>query len=457
VSFVATFVLVFILIVRPQEIWPALAAFRLLDVFTGLAALGVVVDFAMGKQRQVLSPQLPFLGAFVAITYVSSIVMLGSKDGITQATTNATLAAVFMLVVMFGARTLPRFRTLVGLLVALAMFVSVVAIHQGQQDPVCLELPADSGSLDDTGTPDGRACETRHDCEKGGRTDVEYECERTGWFDTVSVERRVRYRGQLGDPNELSVYIGAVLPLLFALTSATKRWYAWALAAVCLAIGLYAVILTQSRGGQLVIGSVFAAYFISRYGWKGILAGVVFALPVLLLGGRAGEHAEASAEERTGLMYDAVTAALRHPIFGMGIHSFVEEAGHTTHNAYLLAAVDLGIPGFYFWSGLLWTSVKIPLTLVRHPPEDLDPRIKELATALLVSWIGMLVGIFFLSFTYKQLFFVWLGTCGALYGAVKNDHPKFEVKLAPSDFVIPGVFCLVILAATFVYTRLNPA
>jgi hypothetical protein len=457
VSFVATFILVFILVVRPQEIWPALAAFRLLDVFTGLAALGVIVDFVMGKQRQVQSPQLPFLGAFVAVTYVASIVMLGSRDGISQATANATLAAVFMLVVMFGARTLVRFRLLVGLLVALAMFVSVVAIHQGQQDPVCLELPIDSGALDDTGTSDGRACETRHDCYRGGRHDVEYECERTGWFETVSVERRVRYRGQLGDPNELSVFIGAVLPLLFALTSSVKRWYAWAFAALCLAIGLYAVILTQSRGGQLVIGSVFAAYFVSRYGWKGLLAGALFALPVILLGGRAGEHADASAEERTGLMYDAVTSALHHPIFGMGFHGFVEKAGHTTHNAYLLAAVDLGMPGFYFWSGLLWASVKIPLTLVREPPEDLDPNVKELATALLVSWVGMLVGIFFLSFTYKQLFFVWLGTCGALYGAVKNEHPKFEVRLTPSDFAIPAAFCASVLALTFVYTRLNPA
>jgi len=457
VSFVATFILVLILVVRPQEIWPALAAYRLLDVFTALAALGVVVDFLLGRQRHPYSPQLPFLGAFVAVTYVSSIVMLGSKDGITQATTNATLAAIFMLVVMYGARTLGRFRLHVALLVALAMFVSVVAIHQGQQAPVCLELPVDAGALDDTGTPDGRACETRHDCYRGGRTDVEYECERTGWFDTVSVERRVRYRGQLGDPNELSVYIGAVLPLLFALASTAKKWWAWIFLVVGLAIGLYAVILTQSRGGQLVIGSVFAAYFVSRYGWKGLLAGAIFALPVLLLGGRAGEHADASAEERTGLMYDAVTAALRHPIFGMGIHMFVEEAGHTTHNAYLLAAVDLGLPGFYLWSGLLWTSVKIPLTIVRRPPPDLDPWIKELSTALLVSWIGMLVGIFFLSFTYKQLFFVWLGTCGALYGAVKRDHEAFEVRLQVIDFVVPGAFCAAVLAVTFVYTRLNPA
>ena len=88
-SFFATLVLVFLLIIRPQEIWPALGVLHLLDVFTGLAVLGIIIDFATGKEKDPYSPQLPFLGAFVGANYLGSIVMLGVHIGVSQATTNA--------------------------------------------------------------------------------------------------------------------------------------------------------------------------------------------------------------------------------------------------------------------------------------------------------------------------------------------------------------------------------
>lgn len=456
-SFVATFVLVCILVLRPQEIWPFLTVFRLLDVFTGLALLGVGYDFMSRKQTRFYTPALPWLAVFVLWTYFASLVMLG-RDGLPLATTNASIAAIFMLVVTFGTRSLERLRMLLALLIACALFVSVVAVQQGRQEPECIEVSAETqDNVEDEGVPDGRDCETKHECEIGGRGDVDYLCEKMGWFNTVSVERRVRWRGQLADPNELAVYIGAVFPLLIALLAASKKWWQTALGVTMLiAPGLYAIILTQSRGGQLVVATVFTVYFVSRFGWKGVFGGAIFAVPVILLGGRSSEAATASADERSGLMYDAVTDALHYPFFGLGFQRFVEEHGHTTHNAYLLAAVDLGLPGFYLWAGLVWASVKVPLAVVRRPPPGLDPGVKDLAKAILVSWLGMLVGIFFLSFTYKQIFFVWLGCCGALYGAVKDKHPEFDVSYGKKDFLVPAGFVGMIMTATYIYTRLHP-
>jgi hypothetical protein len=107
----------------------------------------------------------------------------------------------------------------------------------------------------------------------------------------------------------------------------------------------------------------------------------------------------------------------------------------------------------FVWSGLVWSSLKIPLTLVKRPPEGLDPRFGRIAFALVASFAGMAVGIFFLSFTFKQLFFIWLGMAGALYGAVRSEHPTFKVESSWKDLAGVAIADLAILLFIFVYTR----
>jgi hypothetical protein len=457
-AFFATFVLIIVLVFRPQEIWPILNAFRLLDVFTALATIGVGVDFALRKTRHPFTPQLPFLAGFILTAYFISALFVG-RQGITLATSRAVIAGVFMLAVTYGARTPERLRSLLALIVTLAAIVAGIAIHQGRSEAVCLEIPAvtDENREDDdfSGEPDGRNCENRGDCTKGGRGDVDYECEKLGMFHTVSVERRVRWRGQLSDPNELSVFLGGTIPFLLAAIAVSKKTFVRVAALALIGVLLYGVILTQSRGGQLVVAVVFAAYFTMKFGLKGLVGAAVLALPVIMLGGREGVNADASADERMGVLYDAITSFLHRPI-GQGIDQFTDEHHITAHNAYVLAAVDLGIVGFFAWTGLLWTSIKIPLMIVRRPPENLDPMLRAIAVALLVSLLGVAVGIFFLSFTYKQLFFVWLGISGALYGAVKKDDPTFEVRAGAKDVFGLIVADIALVGIIYVYTRMNP-
>ena len=63
----ASLVLVFVLVIRPQEIWPAIEALHPLEVFTALALLGVIVDVALGRQKNLYTPQLPFLLHFLLL------------------------------------------------------------------------------------------------------------------------------------------------------------------------------------------------------------------------------------------------------------------------------------------------------------------------------------------------------------------------------------------------------
>jgi O-antigen ligase len=321
------------------------------------------------------------------------------------------------------------------------------------------------GRTPDPDTADGRECGMPSDCRGEDDWGTEWACERIGLFKTMSVAGRVRWRGQLGDPNELSVFVGAVIPLLFAVglpirNAASNRGpgrqkLLAIFAGVMIAVGLYAVILSQSRGGQLVIATVFSFMFVSRFGKKGLVLAAVLALPVLLLGGRDDAFAEDSSNERLELLAEGVRLFLAHPIRGVGVDQFADQVNHpshlTAHNSYLLAAAETGLPGFFFWSGIVWSSLKIPITALKTP--SLSAEIRAIANAMLVSFCGIAVGIFFLSFTYKQLLFVWFGLAGAFYCVMREADPSVRVTMGWRDWVGLVTADIVVIGLIYGYTR----
>src|SRR5262249_60221195 len=115
-----------------------------------------------------------------------------------------------------------------------------------------------------------------------------------------------------------------------------------------IAVVMTEIVLTQSRGGQLTLAAVLGAYFIKKYGYKrGALVGVVMAIPVVLLGGRSDDAANESMIERLGANCAGIKMLLWHPVIGVGLGNFTEEHPHTAHNAYILAAGELGFPGIF--------------------------------------------------------------------------------------------------------------
>ena len=156
------------------------------------------------------------------------------------------------------------------------------------------------GERSGEGASDGRACDNEYICEAQGKPRTSYACEKVGLFETFTEGQRVRWRGTLGDPNELALLLGAVMPLAFALAGVSGSKWVGAVVASAVGLTLTCVVLTGSRGGQLVVMTVFGAYFVRRYGIRGLLLGAIFALPVVLFGGRAGEEADSSSLERIG-------------------------------------------------------------------------------------------------------------------------------------------------------------
>jgi len=457
VALAGALLLVFVVLVRPQEFVPALHAFGVLNVLTALAVLGIATEVVLGKQTIRSTPQMPWLAAFVVWCFLVTVRRLG-RDGLTAAWDSVGLSAIFMLVVMFAITTEARWRALAAMLVAVGVLVSGTCIHQSQQPAECIAIDT-SGALGERsgeGEPDGRSCDNTYVCEQNGKEHVAYACEKVGLFGTFTEGWRVRWRGTLGDPNELALLLGALMPLSFAFASASPRHPKLAKLAALIALGLsmWCVVLTGSRGGQLVVVTVFGVYFVRRYGFKGLVAGAILALPVLLFGGRAGEEAESSSLERIDLLYDGMDLIRSYPILGVGTGQFIEHTWNalTAHNSYVLAAAELGLPGSLLWLMLVYTSIKIPWVVATRPPPGLEGFV-PFARGLVVAFAAILVGVFFLSFCYKAVLFVFFGMSGAMYRVAQRACPSFEVRVTAKEVAHIAVADAAMLVFVLVYSH----
>lgn len=460
-ALIGVLLLVLFLLLRPMDLWPEIARLHSLEVLTAMTALGVGWETTAGRRASGPSPQLPWLVAFVVWSHAVSVARLGVEPGL-QAGWSVTLGPIFMLIVILAVRGIERLRAMVLLLLACAAFVSVVVVHQGAQPRQCIELREPEGAWVAVGThvepervPDGRACEGPRQCEAGGLPGADYACERAGAFGTFSTQGRVRWRGQLDDPNEVAVVIGALLPFLFMFAAKrpgagpaerARRATTLLVVALLVALGLWAMVLTQSRGGQLVFGAVMMCILVRRLGWWSVLAGVVLTVPMVVLSWRSGVDAESSSIERAEILSEGLQMLKAHPLVGIGVGQFAGEnpLNMAAHNSYLLIATEAGLPGYLLWCGLVWMTVKIPFTVATRPPPGLDRRLVRFADALAASTLGLLIGVFFLSFVYKHVFFVWLGLAGALHETVRTARPDFRVRMTGRDLL--GVCALAVAA-----------
>lgn len=452
-ALVGALALVLILLLRPMEIWPELSQLMPLELFACVTALGIAWEAYRETPPRPSVPQLTLLALFLAWCTVVTTGKLGLETGLSEMHA-LMLGPIFLVLVVFALSNLGRLRAMATLLVGLLALMCVVAVHQGAQPRNCLAIAGEGDDI--TYVSDGRECVSARACEKeSARDNTDYACERVGLFGTFSSGGRVRWRGQLGDPNELAVYVGIVLPFVVWLvpkrdptnTKTTFRRVAAAvIAGIIVVLGLWTVVLTQSRGGQIVICVVVVLIAARRFGVRSVIATLPLLLPVILISTRAGDEAESSTHERANILAEGLDTLRAHLFLGVGAQQFTDEVsvGFTAHNSYLLVATELGIPGCFLWCGLLWTSLKIPISLALQPPQEIDPRLVGFAEALAISMIGLLVGVFFLSFSYKQVFLVWLGLAGALYGAACREYPAYRIALTRRDF--GGICAFVVLA-----------
>jgi hypothetical protein len=436
--------LVIFLYLRPQEFVPGLSEWPLIHVSLAVAVLGLAHDVVERRTRLTPAPQLPWVAPF------SVWCLLGlayfRRDALLSQGTRVLTGLMIYLIMAHAVQRVRAFVMVVTTIFAIGLFVAYVGVDQGMSSFQCLV----KNRLDTSAPvyPDGQECVPGQDdeddddddalhgdlgrCVETGEPGVVYVCEHMGMLGTYSVGGgRVRYLGVLQDPNDLALATTLAVPFAFAFFE--MRRSALRLALLVFTVGVVGaeVVYTKSRGGQVTFGAVLGAYFIKKYGWKhGVFVGAAMILPIAVLGGRSGD-ADSSTLERLGCACAGIKMFSSYPLTGVGYGQFTEHHPLTAHNAYILAAGELGVVGMGLFAFILYLSIKIPIVVLRYDMgADVDARTtKALAMAMLAALSGAAVGIFFLSWTYHYVLWIHIGLSGALYSLVRARYHDFECRL----------------------------
>jgi hypothetical protein len=436
--------LIVFVLARPQEPLPLLQRVPFLHLFTALAVLGWVIDVRLRRLQPVAAPTLPWVaGLFLWIIIGTAVV--APEQLITRAIDTAILFVLYA-VIAHGVQRLRTFQLVAGVMAATCMFITLVCFHQGLARLQCVGGDENASEEEITSVPDGRPCENNEQCRgPDAEPGIVYRCEHVGLLGTYSIEERVRYRGELQDPNEVALTISAgALSLLIGFALRKRTPASVLLYGLGAAIVLYTVYLTQSRGGLVAAMLVPGVYLVRRYGIKGVAPVGLVALPLLMLGGRGGAAASAS----TQLRYEAWATGLKmfhhSPVLGVGARQFNEHHFLTAHNSFVLTLAELGFPGMVLFVAVVYLTFKSLFVGLR---ELRDVPGADAATvwgmSLLASMAGILFQINTLSFAYHSVLWIFFGLVGAWCSAIRHHRPEFRVRLTWRDLIIVMIACAV--------------
>jgi O-antigen ligase len=450
---------------RPHEWMKELAGIPFLYIFLGLTLVGLGADIAARETTFVVGPQLGLAVMFTAWCALSLLVKIPD-----QAAGKLPLLLICFLLYFLIAHSLQRVKSLVRVtlvIFACGVFVAVCCVYQGFQPFVCIivDLQNKSGhghtrKAKCNENEDKTPGEGTAECMAKGKPGVIYRCERWGLFDTSSIGGgRVRYLGVLMDPNECALATVAAIPFAFSFFERKKNFNRLLLLLSTLSIILLGVVFTKSRGGQLVFATALGAYFVRKFGYRrGIMVAALAAIPAIIMGGRGGAEADQSTIDRLQAAAAAIKMMLASPALGAGYTQFTEHHHLTAHNAYLLAVGETGFPGMVLFVCNIVLAMKVPVAVLRRdlPPTEDMATAKSLAMALLATFSGMSLGIFFLSWTYHYVLWIHFGLAGSLYSVVRAKDKKFKVGLGVYEIIAIIIGCVVVLVLmTFQIKRKN--
>lgn len=249
--------------------------------------------------------------------------------------------------------------------------------------------------------------------------------------------------GPFADPNYYAMSLLAMIPLIWTVVAREPLRSRLPAFAAC-AFVFVMLVRTGSRASFIAIGAMLVVlFFLSSLTGRVVLAGLAAVAFVILvafvpntlknrLGGAPTNHSgadENSASAHATLLATGLALTVDNPIFGVGPGNFAEtvvEEGRSRgiewarlgpHNAYTQISSEAGFPGILLFLLLIGFSFKNVISLLRQTaPKGAAPDADQyqLARGLLLSLTGTCTFIFFLGEAYNSVIYFWLGLASGL-------------------------------------------
>lgn len=268
---------------------------------------------------------------------------------------------------------------------------------------------------------------------------------------------RLRGLGEIHDPNDFAQLMVSTIPLAFCFWRPKKPLLNFAIVLLPVAVLIFGVFLTHSRGALLALMAITVVAIRPRIGTlpSVILAGGLFTVAKVLhfAGGR--DISVEAGSDRTSLWGQGLEVFKQHPLFGVGFGRLPDytDVHLTAHNSIVVCAAELGMFGLYFWSLYLLPTVRDALVVASpekvqdavpppqeeelypaptRKPEFLDKsEINRLGRIILLSLTGYLVASWFLSRSYVVTLFLLGGIVEVIFEmALRNGMVASRLKFS---------------------------
>jgi O-antigen ligase len=256
--------------------------------------------------------------------------------------------------------------------------------------------------------------------------------------------------GLTANPNDLAMMVDLILPLAVTVGLLAKTSWGRVSAFVIVGINLACLAATHSRGGFVGLAVMLLAALslaVRRKKWA-LIGLFIVALPIgvallpsslterLATIGSVESDDTGSSQARLTGMLAAMEYMANHPIAGAGlgqdIQAVIETLGtkgkwEHVHNSYLVVGADLGVTGLAIYLAMVIFAYRRVTKVERESLAAGREELSMMASGLKVSFIGLLVTLFFSPGAYNFPIFYLLGLTLALDVAHQSMAPSGSV------------------------------
>jgi putative inorganic carbon (hco3(-)) transporter len=418
-----------ILLLRPEELFPALAGANL---YLCVIFLCILVSFPQILE-QATAPSLVnrpitvcVLGLLVSMAL--SKLSKGQLDVLDHQVPEFGKIVLYFLLFMANVNTPERMLRFMGWLVVTVIALTTIGLLQYHE-------------VVDFGVEALQPLERKEYDPETGQLKLLYQ---------------FRYLGIYNDPNDLCLIFvtGTICAACCFVNSSPLIRLFW----LC-SIGLfvYGISLSQSRGGLLGFIAGLLTFIYARYGARKCLPWAILLVPAIIVfaGGRMSNMnvsgGDDTAQQRMRLWAEGMNLMLSNPLtipFGIGVDQYAGEFGIVAHNSFVHAYVEMGLIGGTFFLGVFCLSALGMGKIREEVVAGEDPLVKSLYPFVFAMVVGYAAGCYTISRNFVLPTYMILGFAGSYIAFTSYDQVsgwfRFDKKMIKRLFIL-GVMGLLFL------------